>query len=218
LKTIELINEEVWLVGFENHKESVTYVMKSIDYSAVEGIIIDTPGSNFNIIVEAAELQMPNLKMVGLIGPLSLDFFTTIYQKLNSVPPISQVHIEATGMTEPPDFIFESKHLNHLVFRHEDALKIPGKLYYISNLQKLEFHYCSNFTSVPDDIKNLQNLDFFNLWGVHTDYISPELFLLPVIRSINFYRSSYSPTVEVQKALEIFKAKNNTCFSSSGYE
>jgi hypothetical protein len=39
-------------------------------------------------------------------------------------------------------------------------------------------------------------------------YFSPELFLLPILKSVNFVNTQYSPTKEVSEAYEIFKEKN----------
>ena len=61
--------------------------------------------------------------------------------------------------------------------------------------------------TIPDDIRNLVNLENFNLWRAKLDYLSPELFRLPSIRHISFYRVyGYEPTPEVIAAAEAFES------------
>jgi len=213
---IVLANEHTLVLGISDEMEPCTYIFQEKDYSAVEGIMIITTFFKFNIIFEATVLHMPKLKSVGIQGAEAVSIFQSIYNKLGSIFAIEEIYIDGTGMTKPPDFIWEARQLSKLEFRHEVIPEIPNQLFELENLRSLTFAYCVNITTVPDNIKKLVNLVVFNLWQASIDYLSHELFLLPNINSIKFTYSSYIPTIAVRKALEDYKEKKNGCFYSWG--
>ena len=213
MKTIELANEEALMLGFNDEMNPCTYVFHEIDYSDVEWLVITTSSIDFNIIIEAPVLHMPKLKSISINGAKALDVFKLVYDKLDTIPEIDYMYFDRTGMLKPPEFIWDSRYLTKLEFRHEDIQEIPNQLFELINLQWLTFAYCVNITTVPDSIKKLVNLVAFNLWSAKITFLSHELFLLPNITSINFAYSSYIPTVEVRKALDIFKENKKSQFT-----
>jgi len=84
---------------------------------------------------------------------------------------------------------------------------IPAPVFQKTTLKKIELNGGARVpTSIPDDIRNLVNLEYFKLWGAELSYLSPELFRLPQIRKISLYRLKYKPTPEVVAAAEAFVA------------
>ncbi|MEI7724497.1 MAG: hypothetical protein WCK09_05290 [Bacteroidota bacterium] len=216
MKAIELVNEEALMLGINDEMNPCTYVFREIDYSDVESLVITTSLIDFNITIEAPVLHMPKLKSISIDGAKALDVFKLVYDKLETIPEIDHMYFDRTGMLKPPEFIWDAIHLTNLEFRHEDIQEIPNQLFELINLRSLTFAYCVNITTVPDSIKKLFNLVNFNLWSAKIAYLSHELFLLPNINSIKFSYSSYIPTIEVRKALGIFKEKKKSSFISWG--
>jgi len=84
---------------------------------------------------------------------------------------------------------------------------IPASLFQKTTLKQIDLDSAVTPITIPDDIRNLVNLENFNLWRAKLDYLSPELFRLPSIRHISFYRVyGYEPTPEVIAAAEAFES------------
>ncbi len=62
---------------------------------------------------------MPKLKSVGIQGAEAVCVFQTIYDKLDIIPEIEDIYTDGTGMTKPPDYIWEARQLSNLEFRHK---------------------------------------------------------------------------------------------------
>lgn len=214
MESIELANEEILMIGINDEMKPCTYIFHEKDYSDVEALVINTNLIDFNIIIEGPVLYMPKLKSISIDGAKALDIFKLVYDKLDTIPEICNLYFDGTGMVKPPEFIWDAIHLTNLEFRHEDIKEIPNQLFELINLRSLTFAYCVNITAVPDSIKKLVNLVHFDLWGAKIAYLSHELFLLPNITWINFAYSSYIPTIEVRKALDIFKENKKSLFTS----
>jgi hypothetical protein len=86
--------------------------------------------------------------------------------------------------------------------------ELPDDFFTLENLKRLSFYYCTEITIIPDDIKKLVNLEHFDLWQANLKYLSPELFLLPKLKSVGLAYTQYPPTKEVSDAYEIFKGRN----------
>lgn len=84
---------------------------------------------------------------------------------------------------------------------------LPQAIFQKITLKKIELNGGARVgTSIPDDIRNLINLEDFKLFDSEVSYLSPELFRLPQIRNISLYRLKYEPTPEVVAAAEAFVA------------
>lgn len=84
---------------------------------------------------------------------------------------------------------------------------IPQAIFQKTTLKKIELNGGARVpTSIPDEVKNLVNLEDFKLFDSEVSYLSPELFRLPRMREISFYRLRYEPTPEVKAAAEAFLA------------
>jgi len=84
---------------------------------------------------------------------------------------------------------------------------IPASVFQKTSLKKIDLDSARVPVSIPDDIRDLVNLEYFKLWRAGISTMSPELFRLPRIREISFYRVyGYEPTPEVIAAAEAFEA------------
>ena len=83
---------------------------------------------------------------------------------------------------------------------------IPASLFQKTTLKNIDLDSAVMPITIPDDIQNLVNLEYFQLWRAKLDSLSPELFWLPRIRHISFYSLRYEPTPEVIAAAEAFEA------------
>lgn len=84
---------------------------------------------------------------------------------------------------------------------------IPAPVFQKTTLKNIDLDGARVPVSIPDDIRNLVNLEHFKLWRAGVSTVSPELFLLPRIQEISFYRVyGYEPTPEVIAAAEAFVA------------
>jgi Leucine-rich repeat (LRR) protein len=232
MKTIELADEECWWIDVAENTEKVKYVISekvysklgmiilysscSVDFQIFEGIELNAPNlelisieeqSQSNIpVFEGIKFNTPKLKMISLNGIGSVKCFQNIQENNHFLLP-EELSLFYTGIHEIPDFILKAKTLTSLSFRGEKMTELPNALFTLENLQRLGFHYCTGIKIIPDDIKNLINLEHFDLWAANVQYLSPELFLLPKLKSLNFAYTQYSPTKEVLDAYEIFKGK-----------
>jgi hypothetical protein len=213
MKTIELQDEEFWMIEFHEDSEKMKYVFSDKVYSNLEMISIFADSSSNYPCFEGPILNAPNLKYLSLSGDCALSCLQIMYQTILSYPSFQEIHFSSTGITQIPQFLLKTKSLKSLTFRRENLSEIPDDLFKLEHLQKLSFEYFREIKTVPDKIKNLVNLKHFDLWMAQIEYLSPELFLLPQIRHINFAYSEYSPTEEVLEALKKFKSKDLDRFS-----
>jgi len=86
------------------------------------------------------------------------------------------------------------------------AARLPEALYQKTSLKHIDLHRVETPVIIPDDIRSLVNLEYFKLFDSEISYLSPEIFRLPHIREISFYRLRYEPTPEVVVAAEAFVA------------
>jgi hypothetical protein len=129
-----------------------------------------------------------------------------------SAPTIEAIGFEDTGITQIPEFILKFKTIRDIHFRHENVQEMPAALFGMISLKTLRFQYGSQIPIIPDAIKSLVNLEYFDFWGATVQYLSSELFRLPRIKYINFTDSSYNPSREVEEAVGEFKMKNSNDF------
>jgi len=212
MKTIELIDEELWMIEVPDNDEKVKYILSDQVYNKLELISINAYSSIDYLFFEGTKLNAPNLKFLVISGEGSKSCFQLLYNIVLSSDLIEEIYFYYTRITQIPEFVFKTKALLRVTFRGENITEIPDEIFELVALQQLSFEY-SDIRIIPEKIKELVNLVGFNLWGSRIDYLSPELFLLPKIQNINFAYSSYQPTNEVLDALKIFQKKESNYFS-----
>ena len=84
---------------------------------------------------------------------------------------------------------------------------LPEAIFQKTSLKKIAINSSQKRSiSIPDSIRNLSNLEHFQLFDARVPYLSPEIFRLPRIRHISLYRLLYEPSPEVMAAAEAFVA------------
>jgi len=215
MKTIELQDEESWEIIIDDPTEKTKYTFSDKVYTKLETIFVfDLTNSAIDYpLVEGPFLNVPNLKALCFSGQGCRLVIQSLIENGILAPILESISFDSTQLRQFPNFIQEIKTLKYLSFRHEKISGLPPGLFDLINLQALQFQYDSGISVLPDEIKNLVNLVQFDLWGVTLEYLSPELFLLPKIQSINFAYSSYQPKKEVLNALKVFTKKGINRFS-----
>jgi hypothetical protein len=214
MRTIELKNEEYWLIGIEETDESTIYTFPEKVYPKLEIIQMSFHSDN-NIIFEETMWEAPNLKYLSISGEVALRNTQKLMETCIE-PKFEGIELYETRIMQIPDFILKSKNLKSLIFRREPIIELNIGLFDLVNLEYLSFHYCKGISTIPDEIKNLINLTSFNLWEAKPVYISTELFLLPKISHISFAYTHYkNQTKEFDDALQKFK--NNSGYYFIGY-
>ncbi len=243
MKTIELEDEEGWNIEIQENAEKIKYLISekvnsklgiiqvfaysSVDFQIVEGIELNAPNlellcicerSQSNIpVFEGIKFNTPKLKMIYLDGIGSVKCFQSIHENTHNLL-LEELSLFYTGITEIPEFILKAMTLTGLSFRGEKITELPDDLFALENLKRLGFHYCTEIKIIPDDIKKLVNLEHLDLWQTNLKYLSPELFLLPKLKSVNFAYTQYSPTKEVLDAYEIFNKKIDKPYNNKPWE
>jgi hypothetical protein len=105
-----------------------------------------------------------------------------------------------------------------LTFRKETLSVLPDELFNMENRTGLRFQYCTEIKEIPDKIKKLVNLEHFDLWQANLKYLSPELFLLPKLMAVNFFKTQYYPAKEVLDAYKIYKEMKTNLFYTMPWE
>jgi Leucine-rich repeat (LRR) protein len=243
MKTVELQDEDCWHIDIQENTEKCKYAILekvyeklqaiminsncSVDFQIFEGIELNAP--NLELISIEAKLQIsvpyfegiklntPKLKMINLDGIGSVKCFQSIHQNTPNLL-MEGFALYRTGITEIPEFILKMKTLHGLTFRREKMAELPDELFSLENLVELSFYYCTEITIIPDDIKKLVNLEHFDLWEANLKYLSPELFLLPKLKSVNLAYTQYPPTKEVLDAFEIFNKRLKKPYDNKPWE
>jgi len=216
MKTIDLKNQQDWFLIDDNENEKTQYVFTDEIYSKLEAIIVIAifPFGPFlkGPLLQGSHLNAPNLKLLGFRGKGCKKCIQSLNRNGFSAPTIEAIGFEDTGITQIPEFILKFKTIRDIHFRQENVKEMPPALFNLISLKTLRFQYGSQIPVIPNDIKNLVNLEYFDFWGATLQYLSPELFRLPRIKYINFTDSSYIPSKEVVDAIAEFKNKNPNGF------
>lgn len=212
MKTIELKNQQDWFLIQDDENERIQYVFTDEIYSKLESIIVESDFALDYPLLEGPCLNAPNLKLLGFRGKGCKMCIQSLNRNGFSAPTIETIGFEGIGITRIPDFIFGFKSIRDIHFRHEKLHEMPAGLFGLINLQTLRFQYGSQIPVIPDEIKNLVNLEYFDFWGSTVKYLSPEIFRLPLIKYLNFTDSGYNPSKEVVDSMMEFKMKNSAVF------
>jgi len=102
--------------------------------------------------------------------------------------------------------VIDTPAIEGVAFMGADIRSIPEKLLLMPSLKEISISDAKVPYSVPDEIRNLVNLERFNAEFSPIAYLSPELFRLPHIEHLNFEFSLHSPTPEVLAAADAFAA------------
>ena len=212
MKIIELKNQQDWFIILDAEHEKIQYIFTDEIYSKLESIIVEADFALDYPLMDGPHLNAPNLKLLGFRGQGCKKCIQSLNENGFSAPIIETIGFESIGITQTPEFIFNFKTIKDIHFRQEKLRELPTALFDLINLQTLRFQYGSQIPVIPDAIKNLVNLEYFDFWGSKIHYLSPELFRLPRIKYINFSDSSFNPSREVEEAVEKFKMKNSNDF------
>ncbi len=208
MKTIELVNESLWFIECDDPTEKNELVLPDNSYSNLEIISISNDSEGNCLYFEGQKIDVPNLKSIVLSGKGSLQCFQYFLNHVFNNTFIEEIYFDRTGIDLIPKFILNFSTLKILKFQSEPFKRIPENVFELQNLETLSFEYCCEIKVIPDKIKNLKGLKYFGLWAVTIDYMSPELFYLPRIESMNFFKSKYFPTLQILDLLKIFKGGN----------
>lgn len=238
MTTTTLHDEEFWWLEFTPESEKIKYIISDAVYNNLEVIWIDVHSLPDCPVFEGAWLNAPNLKLISITthageecpffdgirinapnlnylsleGNGSVKCFELLYDNLVFAPVFIEIRLCKTGLTRIPGFIFNCKMLQGLTFRKESFTELPAELFNLDRLRKLRFEYFHEIKVIPDEIKNLVNLEYFGLWGADLKYISPELFNLPKLRGVDFVYSHYEPTPELLDNLHHFTGRDHVHF------
>jgi hypothetical protein len=207
MKTIELNDEKSWEIMIEDPTEKTKYVFSDKVFTELETIfVIDIMNTTIDYpFLEGPFLNAPNLKELVFYGQGCRFVIQKIIENGISAPILESIGFDSTGMIQIPDFVFRSKMLQQLTFRNEKLSEINDDIFNLIKLERLSFQYCSNIRVVPDKIKYLINLEYFDLWGTTIEYVSSELFLLSKIKEVSFAYSSFTSTGELFEARKALK-------------
>lgn len=199
IKRIELKDEEYWMLGFEEVTEDVEYIVPDIELKQLVGIAFCDGVYGF---AEHTIVNAPNLKEIYIQNYDKIAFSNSINKLLSSFNTITSFSIFSQQLIKIPDFILKNINLTRLELDIcNEITEIPPEIFKFKQLKILEFRYKKNIKVIPDEIKNLENLERFNLWSATFEYISPELFKLPKLQSVSFSYCQYNPTNEVLELL-----------------
>jgi hypothetical protein len=212
MKIIELNDEKFWEIIIEDPSEKTTYTFSDKVYTELETIfVIDMTNSNFDyLLLEGPHLNAPNLKYLGFDGQGCRKCIQNLNENGISAPILESIDFMGTGITQIPEFIFKSKLLKRLTFRNEKLSVIHDEIFSLVALEYLSFKYSHDIRVIQDRIKDLVNMECFELCGATIEYVSPELFLLPKIKDVSFAYSSFTSTGKLFEARKDLK-KCGTC-------
>ena len=205
MKTIELKDEEGWILGFERTEEQIKYLITQDEYPKMEEFFISKVYDIDLPEFEGDVLQLPNVRVLGLDGKDALNYYLGLAERFGLEHNLEEIYFKDTGMQQIPEFVLRAKGLKKLTLRNEDISRVPDRIYDLNELEGLHFQYTKNIKVLSDEIRNHQKLKRLDLWQSRIEYLSPELFLLPKIERISLEFSIYRPTREVMKAIEIAK-------------
>ena len=175
----------------------------------------DLPGYNHSILT-FNKLNVPKLLQLDFYGEYSYNLFINKPDHFLNAPELETLYFHGTAIPEVPLCLTKPETLKSLTFRSESLTSVPEFIFQCHNLEELHLQHVPGITIIPDKIKNLQNLQVFDLWQSSIKYLSPELFLLPKLKRVSFAYSSYTPTREVLEAAEVFRSKGHVCGWPSG--
>jgi len=185
--------------------EEIEYYAKNEIYDKVEYIVISDKVS----FAKNTKINAPNLKNLqffrNVINEI-LDNFDQIFINSNS---LESIYIDITHTGKIPQFILNSKTIKELIIENRQLTSIPSDIYNITSLKLLNFQHAPKIIVIPDEIKKLINIEYFDIWDADFEYISLELFKLPKLKIVNFAYSHYYPTEqELEKWKTLCQEKN----------
>jgi hypothetical protein len=89
--------------------------------------------------------------------------------------------------------------------------QIPSEIIQNAEIKELII-FNSNIDRIPDEIKNMQNLERFHFSGSRLKYLSPEVFKLPKIIDVDVIDPYFYPDDEITVALGYFMERNTHRF------
>ncbi len=203
MRTIELVDEQLIMIGDIDENEKINYVFLDRAYTELEALVIMSYNQNYSLNIRGAKLNVPNLTGLQINGSYALSVVQELREDFLHTSKITSIEFINSNLERLPGFVRKMMTLEYLNFRNESLQEIPHEIFEMTELRTLNFEYATKIEVVPDDIKRLQKLKAFNLWRAPIEYLSPELFLLPEIGYINFAYSSFEPTKElIEKAKE----------------
>lgn len=213
-KTITLKNDDIFLLDgleIESNCENIIQFENEVN-DQITLLAMQIPEDSS--IAFAQKINAPNLPILWLGGGGSIEFMNNFDKYFFDQPELTTITLSSTGIKKIPDFILRSKQLKKLTFSNENITEMPSELFDLKHLKNLSFEVAPNLKKVPDEIKRLTNLEWFDLLSAKLDYVSPELFKLPKLRYANFAYCSYNPCKETEEVLnEWLIRKNNPRFS-----
>ena len=196
MKSNELKDEQDWIIFHDDENEKNQYIFTDENYLKLLSVIVFADFALDYPLLEGPHQNAPNLNLLGLIGKGCINSIQNINENGISAPILENIYFDSTGITQIPEFVLNISILKHLTFRHEKNSALPHGQFNLINLQTLRFQYDSGIRVIPEEIKNLVNLEQLDLWGATLEFLSPKIFLLPKISDINFAFSNIKPKGE----------------------
>ncbi|XP_059455234.1 disease resistance protein RPV1-like [Corylus avellana] len=121
---------------------------------------------------QLAILRMPHSNLKGLEGVELVDLSLVNCYNLRSFPRSLKLRsLESfvlrgcLRLKNFPEIECQMTHLEHIDFQYTSIEKLPSSIGYLIGVKKLYLAGCTNLTSLPDSIYQLQNLEYLNLNG-----------------------------------------------------
>ena len=211
-KTIIIKDEEYWMFGYEENHLSVEYIIPNIELKLLESIYFGKGDYSFakDTVINAPNLNELILEKCDEI--INTEYFNKL---ISNITTVSRISIYSDKLMKIPEWLINCKKLTHLCLDiSNDITEIPPEVFTFTELERLEFRYKTKITVIPDDIKNLSNLQSFSLWNAKLDYISPEFFKLPKLTYLSFTYCYYNQTKEIEDLIRLRSLQHKYYFSS----
>jgi len=185
--------------SFTSPADAISQLSKT-DFSKLH--LIHFQGNQQNLVKSGFKIHAPKLRKIIFAGKRTLDAVGHFEGLFDQMPQLVSLKFVNIPLKSIPPFVFNLQHIKELSFRTADFPDIPAKLFALKNMEHLSFTFAPNILTIPDDIRQLQQLKKFGLHGASPGYISPALFQLPKLRHISLIDTVLPQTKGLSEALE----------------
>jgi Leucine-rich repeat (LRR) protein len=169
-----------------------------------------------------SKVSSESLKQVENIGLSELNTHTHFPDWITHCVNMQTLNFSMIGLRDLPTIFGKFKELKNITCEGNSFAEIPEVIFNCTKLESLHFYSANKMTEVPDSVAKLRVLKEFSFCDASLKYVSPELFLLPKIESLNFSHSSLKNLDKsTMDAVRIFLNKkthvSDQCFGQGGW-
>jgi Leucine-rich repeat (LRR) protein len=194
-----------------DHPEKTSGFFQNEDLSHVK--LIYFLGDQSRLIKSGIKIPTPNVEHIIFAGKRTIGAVENFEALFNYSPNLKSLNFVNTPIYAIPEFTFRNKNLEDLSFRNPQFSTLPSRLFELKKLKKLMFVPAPAITHIPDEIFGLKKLEFFALHHATPQYISTNLFKLPLIKNINLNETLIPRSKKLLEAIIIYTNNKDNYFN-----